>query len=374
MAWNWELETWPVFKWQPERLRTREQAFIENAAIVVGTMRHLEHGDREEVAIELLSADALCTSAIEGEVLDRDSVQSSLRRQLGMSAALFRSRPAEAGIAEMMADLYRNPHAPLTAERLFEWHRMVMNGRRDIVDIGCYRRHDEPMQIVSGAFGQQRVHFEAPPSDRLAKEMGRLLEWLERSAPEGSNPIPAITRAGIAHLWFESIHPFEDGNGRIGRAIAENLLARAISTPTFSALSKSLLQHRKDYYAMLELASTTLVIDDWLSWFADRALEAQKSADDLVRFLIEKTRFMDRLRGALNERQEKVLLRMLAEGPEGFTGGLSAGNYATITGAPPSTITRDLSDLVDKGALLRTGERKATRYRLKIGTGTEPAP
>lgn len=140
MAWNWELETWPEFKWQPERLRTREQAFIENAAIVVGTMRHLEHGDREELAIELLSSDALCTSAIEGEVLDRDSVQSSLRRQLGISAAPFRSRPAEAGIAEMMADLYRNPHAPLTGERLFEWHRMVMNGRRDVVDIGRYRR------------------------------------------------------------------------------------------------------------------------------------------------------------------------------------------------------------------------------------------
>ncbi len=131
-----------------------------------------------------------------------------------------------------------------------------------------------------------------------------------------------------------------------------------------------LLRHRKEYYAVLETASTTLVIDDWLSWFADRALEAQKSADELVRFLIEKTRLMDRLRGTLNERQEKALLRVLAEGPEAFTGGLSAANYATITGAPPSTITRDLSDLVEKGALLRTGERKATRYRLNIGKDT----
>jgi Fic family protein len=121
----------------------------------------------------------------------------------------------------------------------------------------------------------------------------------------------------------------------------------------------------------LEAASTTLLIDDWLSWFADRALEAQASADDLVGFLIEKTRLMDRLRGIINERQEKVLLRMLAEGPEGFEGGLSAGNYATITGAPPSTITRDLSDLVDKGALLRSGERKATRYRLNLATQSE---
>lgn len=368
MAWNWQLPGWPDFEWQPDLLGAREDAFRENAGIMIGSMRHLGQEDRGEIVIELLSADALSTSAIEGEVLDRASVQSSLRRQLGMSAAPFRSRPAEAGIAEMMADLYRDPLAAISQERLFQWHRMVMNGRRDIADIGSYRRHDEPMQIVSGAFGRQRVHFEAPPSDRLSAEMGRLLEWLERTSREGREPLAALARAGIAHLWFESIHPFEDGNGRIGRAIAESVLARAISVPTFSALSKSLLTHRKDYYAMLEAASTTLLINDWLSWFSDRALEAQRSADELVRFLIEKVRFMDRLRGALNERQEKALLRMLAEGPDGFIGGLSAGNYATITGAPPSTITRDLSDLVDKGALLRMGERKATRYKLAIGT------
>lgn len=371
MAWNWQLEGWPQFAWQPPRLRLREQAFTENAAVAVGTMRHIGSEDREELVIELLSSNAISTSAIEGEILDRDSVQSSLRRQLGMSAANLRSRPAEAGIAEMMADLYRRPLSPISEQRLFEWHRMVMNGRRDLSQIGSYRSHDEPMQIVSGALGRERVHFEAPPSDRLAKEMGMFLKWLDRTSPGGPEPLPTLARAGIAHLWFESIHPFEDGNGRIGRVIAESILARAISTPTFSALSKTLLKHRKDYYARLEAASTTLLIDDWLSWFADRALEAQASADDLVGFLIEKTRLMDRLRGMINERQEKVLLRMLAEGPEGFEGGLSAGNYATITGAPPSTITRDLSDLVDKGALQRSGERKATRYRLNLATQSE---
>lgn len=133
MAWNWELAGWPKFEWNPELLRAREQAFMENAAIAVGTMRYLGKNDREDVVIELLSSDALSTSAIEGEVLDRDSVQSSLRRQLGMSAAPLRSRPAEAGIAEMMADLYRHPLDPITENRLFEWHRMVMNGRREIV-------------------------------------------------------------------------------------------------------------------------------------------------------------------------------------------------------------------------------------------------
>lgn len=366
MPWNWELQDWPNFRWRADQLRSREEQFKENAAITVGSMRHLANEEQGDLVIELLSSDALSTSAIEGEILDRDSVQSSLRKQLGMSAAPFRSRPAEAGIAEMLADLYRDPITPLTRKRLLKWHEMVMNGRRDLVDIGSYRRGDEPMQIVSGAFGRQRVHFEAPPSVRVSEEMEKLLAWLERTSPEGQEPVPTLSRAGVAHLWFESIHPFEDGNGRIGRAIAESVLARAISTPTFNALSKSLLKHRKDYYGMLEAASKTLAIDDWLSWFADRALEAQASADALVRFLIEKTRFMDTLRDQLNERQEKALLRMLAEGPEGFTGGLSAANYATITGAPPSTVTRDLSDLVEKGALVRSGERKSTRYSLNM--------
>ena len=139
--------------------------------------------------IELLSTDASNTSAIEGEVLDRDIVQSSLRKQLGMSAAAFRNRPTEAGIAELMADLYRHAIDPITEERLFEWHRMVvMNDRRDIAAIGSYRRHDQPMQIMSGAFGRERVHFEAPPSNRVAAEMGRLLEWLEHTSPEGAPP------------------------------------------------------------------------------------------------------------------------------------------------------------------------------------------
>lgn len=367
MIWNWQIEGWPAFKWQTHLLRAQEEAFIEGAAISIGTVRHLGDADREDMIIELLSGDAVSTSAIEGEILDRDSVQSSLRRQLGMSPTSFRSRPAEAGIAEMMADLYRAPMALLTHARLKEWHRMVMNGRRDISDVGSYRSHDDAMQIVSGAIGRERVHFEAPPSSRVPGEMEAFLSWFQRTSPEGEAPLPAITRAGVAHLWFESIHPFEDGNGRIGRAIAESALSRAVSMPTFTALSNALLRHRKDYYSILEHNSTTLSVDGWLAWFAERALEAQSEADELVRFLIDKTRLMDRLRRTINARQEKALLRILAAGPAGFKGGLSASNYATITGAPPSTITRDLSDLVDKGALVRSGERKATRYWLCIG-------
>ena len=336
-------------------------------------MSGLEQGDREELDIELLSRDALSTSAIEGEMLDRASVQSSLRKQLGLSPAPFKSRPAEAGLAEIMADLYRAPGSPLTHESLFAWHRMVTNGRRDLADIGCYRRHDDAMQIVSGALGQERVHFEAPPSPRVPVEMDAFLVWFARTGPEGEIPLPTVTRAAIAHLWFESIHPFEDGNGRIGRAIAEKALAQGMVNSSFTGLSGAMLRHRREYYAALERHSTSLEINGWLSWFAAMVLEAQAEADRLVRFLIEKTRLLRSLEGMLNQRQEKVLLRLFAEGPAGFKGGLSAGNYATITSATPATVTRDLADLVAKGALWRSGERKGTRYWLTID-GAEGTP
>lgn len=370
--WNWQIKDWPSFEWSADIVQGKERDFLEASAVTIGARRHLQPAEREALDIELLSRDALSTSAIEGEILDRDSVQSSLRKQLGLSPApSFRARPAEAGIAEMMADLYRSPASPLTHDSLFEWHRMVMNGRRDIADIGRYRRHDDAMQIVSGAFGQERVHFEAPPSRQIPDEMEAFLGWFSRTSPAGNTPLPPLTRAAIAHLWFESVHPFEDGNGRIGRAIAEKALAQGTRVPGFTGLSSTLLRHRKAYYAALERSSSSLRIDDWLEWFAGMALEAQSEADRLVRFLIQKAALLHRLDGALNTRQEKALLRMFAEGPEGFKGGLSAQNYATITGAPPATVTRDLADLVAKGALIRSGERKATRYRLAVEAAEE---
>jgi Fic family protein len=243
---------------------------------------------------------------------------------------------------------------------------MLMNGRRDIADIGRYRTHAAAMQIVSGALHAPRVHFEAPPSAAVPPEMARFIAWFNDSAPAGPTPLPAITRAAIAHLWFESIHPFEDGNGRIGRAIAEKALAQNLAAPTLTALAETIHRHRKAYYAALHQASQSNDIDPWLAWFADIVIEAQARTIARIRFLIDKTRLFDRLRGQMNERQEKALLRIFREGPDGFAGGLSAGNYRTITGAALATATRDLADLVEKGALHRTGERRYARYWLAI--------
>jgi Fic family protein len=196
--------------------------------------------------------------------------------------------------------------------------------------------------------------------------MDAFLAWFNDTAPAGRSPLPAITRAGIAHLWFESIHPFEDGNGRIGRAVAEKALAQGIEGPSLTALAETISRYRKDYYSELAAASRTMEIDRWLAWFARIALEAQERTQARVHHLIAKTRLLDRLRGKLNERQERAILRMFAEGPDGFRGGLSAGNYRTITGALSATATRDLAELVALGALRREGELKATRYHLAI--------
>lgn len=366
MPWNWQLPNWPDFRFDADLILASEEQFLKGSGVVIGAMHHLETDARDGLTIELITQEVVDSSAIEGEILDRDSVQSSLARHLGLATDFRRANAAEAGAAELMADVYRNHAGRLDDQTLFAWHAMLMNGRRDITDVGRYRAHEDSMQIVSGALHAPRVHFQAPPSDSVPMEMARFIAWFNDSAPASANPLPAITRAAISHLWFESIHPFEDGNGRIGRAIAEKALAQNLAAPTLTALAETIHRHRKAYYAALQLGSQSNEINAWLKWFADIVIEAQARTITRIRFLIEKTRLLDRLRRHINERQEKTLLRMFREGPDGFAGGLSAGNYRAITGASLATATRDLKDLIDKGALIRTGERRYTRYYLAV--------
>jgi Fic family protein len=365
MSWNWQRPDWPRFSWDKKRLARSEEQFLLETGRFVGTVRHLEPEDRDQLTVDAMSTEALTTSEIEGEILDRASVQSSIRKELGLAADKRRPKPSEQGIAEMMVDSYRRFSEPLSDQMLFRWHRMLVRGRDDLKDIGRYRTGDDPMQVVSGAMYAPRVHFEAPPSSAMPREMKTFVRWFNATAP-GGETLPTLTRAGIAHLYFVSIHPFEDGNGRIGRAVAEKALSESLGQPTLIALAATILAKRKAYYDALEAANKNNEITAWLSWFAATAIEAQRRTIARVEFLIDKTRLLDRLRGQLNDRQEKALLRILREGPDGFKGGLSAGNYATITGASPATTTRDLTDLVEKGALIRVGERRHARYSIAI--------
>jgi Fic family protein len=367
MTWNWQLPDWPNFKWDRSQISLAEEQFLLGAGVAIGTVKHLGEDEHNQLLVEVMSGEAVTTSAIEGEVLDRASVQSSILRQLGLASPdKRRVMPAEQGIAEMMVDLYRSFSQPLSNEMLFGWHRMMTSGRKDLVDIGRYRTSREPMQVVSGPIGAPTVHLEAPPSKQVPAEMKRFVSWFNRTAPGSREPLPAITRAGTAHLFFESIHPFEDGNGRIGRAIAEKAMAQSFGQPVLVALATTILAHQMSYYQALERANRQNDITEWLNWFGGIALEAQRRSIAQVEFIIAKVKLLDRLRGQINERQQKALIRMFREGPEGFKGGLSAGNYCTITGASPATTTRDLADLTERGALIRTGERKHARYALNL--------
>ena len=366
MTWNWQRPDWPKFSWDQSRLRKAEEAFLVGGGVFEGTVRHLKEADREQLTIEAVSSEALTTAAIEGEILDRVSVQSSLRKQLGLDADERRSTPAERGTAEMMVDLHRSFAQPLSHRMLFRWHRILLAGRRDMSDVGHYRTGSKAMQIVSGPVHLLRVHFEAPPASEVPEQMEQFIDWFNRTGPDGADSLTGLTRVGIAHLYFESIHPFEDGNGRIGRAICQKALSQCLGQPTLTALAETMLLRRKAYYTALEVASKDIEITSWVAWFAGITIEAQRRTLARIDFVVAKTKLLDGLRGRLNGRQEKVLLRMLREGPEGFAGGLSARNYMTITGVSPATATRDLADMVAKGALRRTGERRYARYQLAV--------
>ncbi len=365
MRWNWQHKSWPEFDFESRNVESLEREFLLNSGQLRGSIKHFVDEESQNIRIELLSQEALLTSQIEGDFLNRDSIQSSVRRAFGLKMGSRKSTPAEQGVAEMMVAVYRSYDQPLSHEMLFSWHRMLFNGRMDLDCIGNYRQHEDPMQIVSGPMGMERVHFEAPPSRTLNVEMNQFLEWFNESEKGLGNRNPLI-RAAIAHLYFESIHPFEDGNGRIGRALVEKSLSQNADLPCLIALSTVIAEDKKRYYRALHLSSQTLQVDEWLSYFCPLLLKAQEKSQSIIDFTIRKSLFFKHFESKLNERQEKVLERMFREGVDGFTGGLSANKYGRIAKTSSSTATRDLLQLTEMGALTKTGVLKGTRYHLNL--------
>jgi len=369
VSWNWLLKNWPKFTYDKELLKELEHTFIQNSGIVVGALKHISNNSKDDLLVEILSNEAMKTSEIEGEFLDRVSVQSSIKRNLGLKVEKRKIPPAEYGVSEMMVDLYLNYDKPLSHKQLFEWHKMITNGRRDLTNIGAYRTHLEPMQVVSGRLDKPTVHFEAPPSERVHAEMEQFIKWFNEvhSTKNDLDMFPLI-KSGIAHLYFVSIHPFEDGNGRIGRAIAEKSIALSSKKPSLISLSQTIEANKKDYYTFLENHNKTLEITNWLIYFGKIILDAQESTLKQIDFIIEKTKFFDRYATQLNDRQLTVIKRLFEAGHTGFIGGLSAKNYVRIAKTSESTATRDLNDLVEKEILIKTGTFKSTRYWLNIKT------
>ncbi len=366
MKWNWQQDNWPEFTYREADLALFEREFHKRAGMLLGAYQHVDADEQQALYIAMISEEALKTSEIEGEYLNRESIQSSIRRQFGLQASEQKVSKTEEGIAQMMVDLYRTFQEPLSAEMLHRWHAMIMKGRTDLDVMGAYRRHKEAMQVVSGYIHKPTIHFEAPPSGAMSDEMDAYISWFNDNRAQPGKLLPALIHAGLAHLYFVSIHPYEDGNGRIARALTEKALAQAVGQPTLIALSQAIQAKRKAYYPALEDNNKTLDVTNWLVYFSETVLDAQDRAQRLLNFTISKGKMLSRLQGKLNARQEKVLLKMFKAGPEGFEGGMSAEKYIKITGTTRATATRDLTDLVAKGVFRKTGQLKGTRYWLAI--------
>jgi Fic family protein len=319
---------------------------------------------RNEAMLQTLTQDVVKSSEIEGEILDREQVRSSIARRLGIEiGALTPADRDVEGIVEMMLDATQNYDEPLTEERLFSWHAALFpTGRSGMhkITIGAWRNDSSgPMQVVSGPVGKERVHYEAPPAAKLPDEMKAFLDWFETK--DDTDP---VLRAAIAHLWFVTIHPFEDGNGRIARAIADMALARSDHSPQrFYSMSAQIRQERNAYYDMLEATQKgDLDITPWLAWFLaclDRALDG---AENTLADVFRKAEFWKTHAGAaFNDRQRDMLNRLL----DGFEGKLTTSKYATIEKTSPDTALRDITDLVERGILTKDeGGGRSTSYLL----------
>jgi Fic family protein len=374
MNWIWQQPDWPDFRYDNHALNDRELEFRLNSERLAGSFDALPMASREDATIDLMLSEAIKTSAIEGEALDRESVRSSLLSLITSDTLPDNPDQKAAGAAMLLVDVRKNWQTSLTHGLLGKWQSMAIPEQRyTLILRGAYRNDPSPMQIVSGPFGREKVHYEAPPAIQVPDEMVRLIDWYNQTSPlSGDKTIPGIARAGIAHLWFEVIHPFDDGNGRVGRAIADHALSQSLGYPTTACLATAIEADKKYYYLQLEKASRgSLAVDVWLDYFADRVINAQEIAREEVNFVLAKTRFYEVYGNQLNDRQARMVSRVFAEGRKGFEGGITTKKYETIANCPNRTASRDLSDLVAKGIIIPLpGGGRTTRYELTL---VEPA-
>lgn len=366
---NWQLPDWPHFKYDLSGLHEALLTIAEKMGIISGKLEHFTDDLKTEAMIDFMVEEAVKTSEIEGEYISRIDVRSSIKNQLRLNEKQVPVHDKRAqGIAALMLDVRDTFKQTLTEAKLFDWHLMLMSGSSNPnLRIASWRIDEEPMQIVSGHQGRWIVHFEAPPAQHVPDEMKKFIRWFNESAPGKVKAIPfAPVRAAIAHLYFESIHPFDDGNGRIGRTIAEKALSQGFGFPVLLSLSLAIDSDKNAYYTALKKASKSNEITDWLFYFIHLVLKAQNELEDQINFILQKSRFFDKFNDQLNERQLKVIKRMLREGVKGFEGGMSAKKYMAITGTSKATATRDLQHLISIKALEQHGSGRSVRYDLNL--------
>lgn len=367
---SWERKDWPNFTYSIDNVEDELMLFAEKFGKVSGVLNALPANIKMEAIVDMMVAEAIKTSEIEGEYLSRKDVLSSIKKNLGLPGNPENITNKKAiGIAELMIDVRNTFHEPLTKEKLFAWHNMLLKGTKGI-EIGTWRTHEEPMQIVSGASGKEKIHFEAPPSKRVPSEMKAFIKWFNDTAPGSAREIKrGPVRAAISHLYFETIHPFEDGNGRIGRAIAEKALSQGATRPVLLSLSKTIDEDKNAYYDALQQASKdSMDITSWINYFVKTILTAQIEAEEQIDFTLKKVRYFDQFKDRVNQRQLKAIKRMLQEGPKGFAGGMNASKYGSLNKTSKATATRDLQQLVEMGAFILLGQAagRSTSYQLNL--------
>jgi Fic family protein len=367
--WIWQQDDWPAFRWDAAALSAPLAAARRAQGEVAGMARLLDADADLDAQLEVLTREGVATSAIEGESLDARAVRSSLARRLGLPTAGLPPAPRHVeGLVDVMLDATREPRRPLTLEKLCAWQAALFpTGRSGLHEIRVGElRGDAPMQIVSGPIGHERLHYEAPSRERLDAEMKRFLAWFD-DPPAG---LDGLLRAGVAHAWFELVHPFEDGNGRVGRALLDRALAQDEGRERrLYSLSARIESQREAYYdALGELSRGGLDCTPWLRWFLVQVEAAARTSEDTVGRVLRKARFWLRYAPKdLNERQKKGLNAMLDAGPEGFIGGMTNRKYAHLTRTSPATAQRDLAQLVELGCLVLEGAGRAARYVLPPG-------
>ena len=363
--WIHEHNNWPKFTWNAEKLTSKLADMRHHQGRLLGRMEGLGFEFKREASLSTLTSDVVKSSAIEGENLNPEEVRSSIARRLGIDTTgpVSANRDVE-GIVEIMLDATQQFTKPATKERLFDWHAALFpTGRSGMrrITVGNWRSVESgSMQVVSGPIGREKVHFEAPNAERLAHEMAEFLAWFE-----GKDGVDPVLRAGIAHLWFMTIHPFEDGNGRIARAITDMALARADGMPyRFYSLSSQIESERKDYYDQLEKQQRdTLEITGWLKWFLDCLGRAIASAENSLSAVLFKARLWEKInRQPVNERQRLIINRMLEDD---FKGNMNTSKYARLAKCSLDTALRDIQDLKSRGIFIQNpGGGRSTSYRL----------
>ncbi|GAA6132206.1 Fic family protein [Halopseudomonas sabulinigri] len=369
--WIWQQADWPRFVWQTERLAPLLRACTQAQGRLLGMAGAVEADEEARTSLDALLQNIITSSAIEGETLNVQSVRSSLARRLGLAPEGKVSARSE-GLADLMLDATTNLAQPLSAERLFAWHACLFPSQGASLSRPIHvaaLRGDDPMQVVSGRLDNPKVHFEAPPREGLELALDAFLTWFDASRRDDT--LDPLLRAGIAHFWFVTLHPFDDGNGRLTRAITDLALAQAEPQAIrLHAMSASILANRAGYYRILEASQRGgLDITDWLEWFLTTLLHSLQEALARIERLLAKARYWQKRRTlALSVEQKKVLNRLLDGGERGFEQGISAAQYQAVAKVSKATATRHLADLLDKGCIERLpGGGRSTRYQVRWG-------